>query len=111
MPVGFPAYSEDSLRYKGTSRKELARAAEDALDELGWHPRRDGKYRILASVPAGFYLIFLCWGAKFTVDIEEGRLHVRSEGSVPIEWLDVGQHSANIKKFLDQFEDILDESD
>lgn len=110
MPIGFPAFTEKSVRYKGASRKELARAAEDALDELGWRPRRDGKWFLQASVPAGFYLIFLCWGAKFTVEIEDERLHLRSEGAVPIEWLDVGQHSENIRKFLDRFEEILEDS-
>jgi hypothetical protein len=111
MPVGFPAYTEDSLRYKGSSRKELAGAVKDTLDELGWQFRHDGRWRIIASVPAGFYLIFLCWGAQFIIDIEDGHLHLRSQGSVPIEWLDVGQHSANIKRFLDRFEEILDEAD
>jgi hypothetical protein len=109
MPFGFPAYTEKSVKYRDVSRKDLARAAEDALDELGWRPRRDGKWGIRASVSAGFYLFFLCWGAKFFVDVEEERLHLRSEGLVAIEWLDVGQHGENIKKFLARFEDILDD--
>ena len=109
MAIGFPAYTERSVRYKGSPRRALARTAEDALAELGWHPLKDGKWRLRASVPMGFYLIFLCWGAKFTVEIEEEFLYVRSEGLVAIEWLDVGQHSDNIKKFLDRFEEILEE--
>jgi hypothetical protein len=109
MPIGFPAYTEKTVKYRGSSRKELARAAEDALDELGWHPVRDGKWCVRASVPVGFYIIFLTWGARFTVEIEEEKLFIRSEGSFPLEWLDVGQHSENIKRFLDRFEDILDD--
>jgi hypothetical protein len=109
MPIGFPAYTEKTIKYRGSSRKELARAAEDALDELGWNPLKDGKWRIRALVPMGFYIIFLTWGARFTVEIEEERLHLRSEGAFPLEWLDVGQHGENIKRFLDRFEDILDD--
>jgi hypothetical protein len=109
MPIGFPAYAEKSVTYRGSSRKELARAAEDALEELGWHPRRDGKWRIRASVPMALHIIFLTWGAKFTVEIEEERLHLRSEGATPLAWLDLGQHSENIRKFLDRLEDILEE--
>lgn len=111
MPIGFPAYTEKSAKFKGVAREDLARAARDTLDELGWNPRKDGKWALIASVPLGFHIIFICWGAKFTVEIEEGKLFIRSEGSVPIEWLDVGQHSANIKKFLDRFEEILEEID
>jgi hypothetical protein len=111
MPIGFPAYTERTVRFKGRTRKELARIAEDALDELGWRPLKDGKWRLHASVPMGFYVIFLTWGAKFTVEIDEAKLFIRSEGLVPIEWLDLGQHGANIKKFLDRFEDILEDED
>ena len=109
MPIGFPAYTAKTVKYRGSSRKELARAAEDALDELEWHPVRDGKWFVRASVPVGFYIIFLTWGARFTVGIEEEKLFIRSEGLFPLEWLDVGQHSENIKRFLDRFEDILDD--
>ena len=109
MPIGFPAYTEKSVEYRGSSRKELARATEDALDELGWHAVRDGKWCVRASVPAGFYIIFLTWGARFTVEIEEEKLFIRSEASFPLAWLDFGQHSENIKRFLDRFEDILED--
>ncbi len=109
MPIGFPAYTEKSVKFKGVARKDLARVAFDALDELRWQPLKDGKWFLRASVPFGFYLIFLTWGAKFTVEIEEEKLFIRSEGIVPIEWLDVGQHSHNIKKFLDRVDDILEE--
>lgn len=109
MPIGFPCYTEKTVKYKGSSRKELARAAFDALDELGWSPREDGKWFLRASVPFHFYLIFMIWGSKFTIEIEEGKLFLRSEGAIPMEWLDFGQHADNIKKFLDRFEDMLDD--
>jgi hypothetical protein len=109
MPIGFPAYTEKTVKLKGSLRKEILRAAMDSLDELGWHPLKDGKWCIRASVPFHFYLIFMIWGSKFTVEVEDERLFLRSEGLIPIEWLDLGQHSDNIKKFLDRFEDLLDE--
>jgi hypothetical protein len=111
MPIGFPAYTEKTVKSRGSSRKELARAAEDALDELGWHPVRDGKWLVRASVPVGFYIIFLTWGARFTVEIEEEKLFIRSEGSFPLAWLDVGQHAENIKKFVDRIEEMREEGD
>ena len=109
--MGFPAYSERSSRFRGVPRKRLVRLAEDALDELGWCPVQDGKWRICASVPMGFYIIFLTWGAKFTIEVEEEELFIRSEGIIPIEWLDVGQHDHNIKQFLNRFEDLLEEEE
>jgi hypothetical protein len=111
MAIGFPAYSEKSVKFRGSSRKKLLRVAEDALDELGWYPRKDGKWFLRASVPVGFYIIFMTWGAHFTVDVEEEKLHLRSEGAFVLEWLDVGQHSENIKKFLDRVDDILEEDE
>jgi hypothetical protein len=109
MAFGFPAYTEKTVRFKGLSRKDLTRAAMDALDDLGWRPAKDGKACVRASVPMGFHIIFLTWGAKFIVEADDGELFIRSEGIVPIEWMDIGQHGANINKFLDRFEEILDD--
>lgn len=111
MPMGFPAYAERTARFPGVSPKKLVRASCDALDELGWRPRKDGNDFIRASVPRGLYIVFLTWGAKFTVEVEEEELFIRSEGSFPLEWVDLGQHGGNIKKFLDRVEDILEEGD
>jgi len=109
MPFGFPAYQECVERFRGYSRKTLIRAAEDALDDLGWRPFRDGKWALRASVPMGMHLIFMTWGAKFFVEADEEELFVRSEGAFPLEWMDLGQHGENIKKFLDRLEDFLQE--
>src|SRR6516165_2536453 len=106
MPFGFPAYQEESVRFRGVSREQLARAAEDALDELGWHPRRRGKWRLEASVPMGFHVIFVTFGARFMVEADEERLHLRSEGAMPLAWMDLGQHSENIRRFLDRVDDL-----
>jgi hypothetical protein len=111
MPIGFPAYSEDTVRFRGSARKVLARAALNALDELGWRPYKDGRDRIRASVPFGFYLIFMTWGAKFIVEIESDELFIRSEGSFPLEWMDIGQHSHNIRRFLERLEYFLQDGD
>ncbi len=111
MPFGFPAYQEKSARFRGVSRKQLRRAAENALDELNWRPERDGNWFIRASVPAGFYLVFLTFGAKLTVEIEEESLHIRSEGSFPLEWMDIGQHGENINKLLKRVDDILEDEE
>lgn len=109
MSFGFPAYEERVERFKKLSRKKLLHLSEDALVELGWGPHEDGKWSLRASVPPGLHLVIMTWGARFTVDVDEGELFIRSEGSFPLEWLDVGQHSANIKKFLDRIEDILED--
>lgn len=111
MAIGFPAHTEKMVKFKGASRKKLARAAFDALDELGWSPREEDKWFLRASVPIHFYIVFLILGSKFTVEIEEEKLFLRSEGSIPIEWLDLGQHSDNLKKFLDRFEDVLEDAE
>ena len=108
MAFGFPAYHEDSARYRGVDRSRLARVAEDALEDLGWRPSRDGKWRLAASVPNRMYGIFMTWGAKFFVDIEEEWLHVRSEGSIAIAWVDFGQHGNNVHQFLERFEELLE---
>jgi hypothetical protein len=110
MPIGFPAYSEDTVRFRGTARKVLVRAALDALDELGWRPIRDSRDRIRASVPNAFHGIFMTWGAKFLVEIDDEELFIRSEGSVTIAWMDFGQHSHNIRRFLERVEEFLDEN-
>ena len=109
MAIGFPSYSEKTVKFKGTSRKALARAAFDALDDLGWSPREEDKWFLRASVPFHLYIIFVIFGTKFTVEIEEGKLFLRSEGAIPIEWLDVGQHNDNIKRFLDRFDEFLED--
>lgn len=109
MPFGFPAYTERVERFRGIKRKKLLRLAEDALDELRWNPREVDDWVLGASVPAGMYLVFLTFGAKFTVEVEDEELFIRSEGSFPLEWMDLGQHGENIKKFLDRLEDILED--
>ena len=111
MAFGFPSYQEQSKRFRGVTRKALLHAADDALDELGWRPYKDGKWRLRASVPMHFYVIFLIWGAKFTVEVDEEKLFIRSEGAIPLEWMDVGQHSDNIRRFLNRLEDVLEDQD
>src|ERR1043166_2789659 len=108
MAFGLPAYHEDSIRIRGASRQQLAHAAQEALEELGWKPQRDGKWRFTASVPMRWQIIFLFWPARFTVEAEEERLHLRSEGSFPLEWMDLGQHNDNIKTSLNRFDDWLE---
>jgi hypothetical protein len=108
MAFGFPAYSEDSVRFRGASSSRLLRAAEDALEDLGWRPTRTAKWRLQAAVPVSVHVIFVTWGAKFIVDIEDEWLHLRSEGSIPIAWVDLGQHRSNIDRFLNRFEDLLE---
>jgi hypothetical protein len=51
----------------------------------------------------------MTWGAKFIVEIDEEEVFLRSEGSIPIAWVDFGQHGANIHKFLKRLEDFLDD--
>jgi hypothetical protein len=109
MPIGFPAYQEKSVRFRGRSRTELRHAADVALDELGWRSVKEGKWRYRASVPMGFFVVFLTWGARLTVEVDEEEMFIRSEGAIPIEWLDIGQHGENIKRFLDRVEDVLED--
>jgi hypothetical protein len=111
MAFGFPAYTEQTVDFPRVSRKDLSRAAFDALHELGWRPSKDGRDRIRASVPNEFIGIMMTWGAKVLIEIDDGELFVRSEGSIPIAWMDFGQHARNIRRFLDRLEDILEEND
>ena len=111
MPFGFPAYQEQVARYRGVSAKKLLRASEDALDELGWRPQRDGKWRLTATVPMQFYVIFIIYSGKFSIEADDAELFIRSEGAFALEWMDVGQHSANIRKFLDRLDDVLQDID
>lgn len=53
----------------------------------------------------------MTWGAKFTVEVEDGYLHLRSESAVVLEWMDVGQHGENIKKFLKRLDDFLEDEE
>ena len=111
MAFGFPAYSEQTVRFRGSSRKALRRAAFDALDDLGWRPDKDGRDCIYASVPNAFHGIIMTWGAKFLVEIEDEELFIRSEGVIAIAWVDLGQHVQNIRKFLQRLEDFLEDED
>jgi hypothetical protein len=58
-----------------------------------------------------FYVVFIIYSARFTVEADDGELFIRSEGSFALEWMDVGQHSSNIHKFLDRFDDVLQDMD
>jgi hypothetical protein len=111
MTIGFPAYDEETAKFRGVARKRLRRAVEDALEELRWHPRPDGKWRLRASVPNEFIGIFMTWGARLLIEIEEEEVFIRSEGTIAIAWLDIGQHRRNIKRFLDMLEELLDEEE
>jgi hypothetical protein len=110
MAIGFPAWEEQTARYRGRSSRELLRAAADALDDLGWDWHREGRRRLVASTPAGFhYGFFLTFGDRVTVDADDGEVWVRSEGKFALAWLDFGQHRANLNRFLDTLEDFLDD--
>jgi hypothetical protein len=110
MPIGFPAYDEDTVRFRGRTRSHLRDAAEAAFDDLKWTWRRDSKWRLVASVPMSLIMAFpliFSWGEKVIVEVDEGELFVRSEGAFALAWLDFGKHAANIHKFLDAVEDHL----
>jgi hypothetical protein len=109
MAIGFPAYHEESVRYPEVPRSKLRRAAEDAIDDIGWTWRRDTKWQIVASVPASMIGIFIMWGERFIVRVLEVELFVRSEGSFPLAWLDFGKHQTNVNLFLRRLEDFLEE--
>jgi hypothetical protein len=109
MAIGFPAYHEETARFRNASRKVLHRAAEDAMDALGWTWRREGSGRLVASVPPSMLGIIVLWGERLIVEVEDDRLWVRSEGSFPLQWLDFGKHHTNITQFLRRVEDFLDD--
>jgi hypothetical protein len=100
MPIGFPAYSEDKKKFPDVEREDLARAVKRAFKDLNWNPSSESKFRIIGHVPFRIYMIFLIFGAKMTVEVKEGAVNVRSEGSFPLEWLDVGQHTDAIQTFM-----------
>jgi hypothetical protein len=108
MAIGFRAYHEESVRYPDVPRAKLRRAAEDAIDDIGWTWRRDARWQIVASVPASMVGIFVMWGERLIVRVLEEQLFVRSEGSFALQWLDFGKHQANVTKFLNRVEDFLE---
>jgi hypothetical protein len=112
MAIGFPAYHEETVRFRGVPRANLRRAAEDAIDDIGWTWRREGRWRFVASVPPsvglmGILIVF--WGERLIVAVGDEELWVRSEGSFPLQWLDFGKHQTNINLFLRRVEDFLDD--
>jgi hypothetical protein len=109
MAIGFPAYHEETARFPNTSPEALHRAAQDAIDALGWTWRREGRWRLVASVPASMMVIIVLWGERLIVEVEDGELWVRSEGSFPLQWLDFGKHQTNIHHFLSRVEDFLED--
>jgi hypothetical protein len=109
MAIGFPAYHEESARFRNISREALYRAAEDAIDALGWTWRREGRWRLVASVPASMMVIIVLWGERLIVEVDDGELWVRSEGSLPLQWLDFGKHQTNIHQFLRRVESFLED--
>jgi len=110
MAFGFPAYHEETARFRGVAQQELRRAAQEALDDIGWSWHKDGRWRIVASVPAGFIAIFFTWGAKLIVEIEEEEVWVRSEGTFALAWFDIGQHQTNTGKFLRRLDEICEDA-
>jgi hypothetical protein len=109
MAIGFPAYHEESVRFRDVPRAKLRRAAEDAIDDIRWTWRRDGKWQIVASVPASMVGIFVMWGERLIVRVLEEELFVRSEGCFPLLWLDFGKHQTNVDLFLRRVEEFLNE--
>jgi hypothetical protein len=109
MAIGFPAFHEETAGFRNVSREALHRAAEDAIDALGWTWRREGRWRLVASVPASMMVIIVLWGERLIVEVDDGELWVRSEGSFPLQWLDFGKHQMNTHHFLRRVEDILDD--
>jgi hypothetical protein len=110
MAFGFPAYHEETARFRGVAREELRRVAQEALDDIGWGWHKEGRWRLVASVPAEFIAIFFTWGAKLIVEIEEEEVWVRSEGTFVLAWIDIGQHQANTGKFLRRLDEILEDA-
>ena len=109
MAIGFPAYHEETARFRNVSREALHRAAEDAIDALGWSMASRGPLaagRVGAAEHA--WRSSFMWGERLIVEVEDGELRVRSEGSIPLQWLDFGKHRTNINQFLRRVEDFLD---
>jgi hypothetical protein len=106
MWIGFPPSHEDSRQYDLPAR-DLLHAIEDALYELRWPHFRDDRFRIIANISPQ---IFVSYGEKVIIDIErDGRVRVRSECSSPLQWMDWGKNSSNVRQFLGMLDDIVDE--
>jgi hypothetical protein len=110
MAIGFPAYHEETARFRGASRAALRRASEDAFDDIGWTWRQEGRWRLIASVPPSMMVIFVFWGERVIVEVDDGKLWVRSEGSFPLLWLDFGKHQTSIGLILRRVENLLAEN-
>ena len=59
-------------------------------------------------MPPSLLGIIVLWGERVIVEVADGELWVRSEGSFPLQWLDFGKHQTNIHHFLRRVEDFLD---
>jgi hypothetical protein len=106
MAIGFPAYHEESVRYPDVPRAKLRTLAEDAIDDIGWTWRRESRWRLVANVPM---TLFVTWGERVIVEVDEEELFVRSEGLFALAWLDLGRHQANVHKLISRVEDFLEE--
>lgn len=108
MWIGFPPFHEDSREYD-LSARELLHAIEDALYELRWPHFRDDRYRIIANISPQ---IFVSYGEKVTIDIgRNGWVRVRSECSSPLQWMDWGRNSSNVRQFFGMLDDMIDEGE
>jgi hypothetical protein len=106
MWIGFPPSAEESRQYDLAAR-DLLHAIEDTLYDLRWPHFRDDRFRVVANISGQ---IFVSYGEKVTIEIErDGWIRVRSECSFPLQWMDWGKNSSNVRRFLNALEDVMDE--
>src|SRR2546421_10382562 len=100
MVFAFPAYAEDRERFDGYRPADLALAAEETLDDLGWHISYADDERIEARTATGFWF----FGDRMIVEVRKTTVWVRSECMMPTQCIDLGRNRQNVDRFLDKLD-------
>lgn len=106
ISVGFPPSYAERVQFRGVSDAELMDAVDEAFRRLGWAPRETGRWEIRGSTP---WVPFVSYGSTVTARAEgDGELHVRSQSSFPLAWIDWGTNHSHVNTVLLELEELLD---
>jgi hypothetical protein len=106
IAIGFPPSHQEQVWFRDVSGPELRDALDEAFHRLGWAAQRTGRWELRANTGV---IPFVTWGNTVIARVEgEGELFVRSECSVPLQWIDWGSNSSNVNALLAKLEKLLD---
>ena len=97
MSFGFPAYSNSSRHFK-LDEQTLADAVSETLRVLRWPYQNPSSNKFVAQISVSLW----SWGERLSVDIaHDGTVTARSECAFPIQCIDWGTNSRNVRSFFD----------